>query len=354
MTILRRIELAERVAALLVALVACLPFAVDGNWVCTLWSFASLPFICVLSGAAARWALSPFQAMVDRMSQLQHGEIDRLEAHTGPPEVRQLADWLIAIAESRIIRDGNNTIAVADLAHQLRTQLQLLGMRIDDLADQLPAGSETHARARADVARMHDILTEQLDGACGTPDAPVEVAVATVVPDRLTAWSGVAARNHAITIRTGTIDSATILARRGSVEHLLDILLDNAIKHSPAHGEILVTAQVNQSGHELAIQVVDHGPGMTAAQRDQAINRGWQAGPADGRGRGLGLSIADVLMKSNRGRLTLDSTPSGRGLSVGIHFPVVRIHRPGTTPAETPPRLGPHAAAAACHSTSCA
>ncbi|UGT60372.1 sensor histidine kinase [Nocardia asteroides] len=266
--------------------------------------------------------------------QLGSGRIGRQDAHNGSPDVPDRVCFVNPATEDATTRHDPNSSGKADLAHQLRTVLQLLTARIDRLETSVTEErSAIFAKVRADLARLRDILTEQLDDPTGRATTPpTAIDVRKVVMDRLNAWSDEAARRGSLTLRPMTIDSAVIVTQRGTLEHLLDILFDNATKYSPAHCEILVSAQVSPTGEQVAVRVVDQGPGITATQREHALERGWRADSGDIPGRGLGLSIAEMLVKSNQGRLTLDAASSGHGLEVSIYFPVVFDRRTSESP----------------------
>ncbi|RJO78950.1 sensor histidine kinase [Nocardia panacis] len=330
MTILRRIIIAELVVAFVVGIATIIPLSIGQHWQAASFGIASVVLISLIARPLAEWALAPASAIRNVLMQLERGEIGRLNAHNGPPEIRRVIASINTAVEGLMTQDGHKRIVEADLAHQLRTTLQLLEARIDRLSTFLnDEGSATLAQARDDFTRLHDILTEKLDNANSGVTAPlIEIDVRDVVMERLEAWSDVAAQRGSLTLRPMTIDSAMIVTQRGTLAHLLDILLDNAIKHSPEHHDILLSTQVSPGGEQVTIRVIDEGPGMIAAQWEHAVERGWQAKPGDGPGRGLGLSIANVLAKSNRGRLTLGTAPSGRGLEVCIDFPVVLDRKP--------------------------
>ncbi|MEU1546791.1 HAMP domain-containing sensor histidine kinase [Nocardia sp. NPDC005745] len=325
MTLQQRIIVADLLCALVVGLVTIPPLGIDGNWLALSCGVASVAFTGLFARPLARWALSPASVIRDSLAKLERGEISRLNAYDGPPEIHSFITRINTAAEKLMARNGHDSVAGADLAHQIRTALQLLGMRIDQLAVHLTdEGLAVLTQTKADVTRLHDLLTEHLDNARSETTPPlVEIDVRDVLVERFNAWSDMASRQGSISLRQVSIDSAVIVTQRGTLEHLLDIFLDNAIRHSPQYGKILLSAKVDQAGNQVAIRVVDQGAGMVDEQRAHATARGWQANAADGPGHGLGLSIADVLVKQNRGLLTLDVAPSGHGLDVCVRFPVV-------------------------------
>ncbi|MBD2892416.1 HAMP domain-containing sensor histidine kinase [Spirillospora sp. NPDC000708] len=264
------------------------------------------------------WLLEPGRALADAVRGLRAGDIERLAAHRAPPWLRELLDCVHDIATAQ----QSNAFFLADVAHQLRTEIQLLQIRLEGLDGHVDeAGRRLHSRALADTERLHSTLTEHLELAkLIEVRPPLEIEMCEVVVERAGAWSDVADR-HGITIRTLLHGRAVILARSGMLEQLLDILLDNAVRHSPRASTIIVSVQVG--GRDTTLRVVDEGPGMTAEERERATVRGWRGEREKGEGRGLGLSIAGMLVGANGGRLTLAEAPGGRGVDARCTFPVI-------------------------------
>ncbi len=98
-------------------------------------------------------------------------------------------------------------------------------------------------------------------------------------------------------------------------------LVRNALVHTPAGSPVEVALQA-QNGH-AEIDVIDHGPGVPAVQRDRIFERFHRADPARSRdqgGSGLGLSIAAAVVTAHDGRISLTDTPGG-GATFRIQLP---------------------------------
>ena len=90
-------------------------------------------------------------------------------------------------------------------------------------------------------------------------------------------------------------------------------LVDNAVKYSPEGEEVAVAVQASEDG--ARIEVTDHGPGIDEQHRDRIFDRFYRADKARARhlgGSGLGLSIAQWVVRAHGGRLELANTsPAG-------------------------------------------
>ena len=122
----------------------------------------------------------------------------------------------------------------------------------------------------------------------------------------------------------GTTISATISAdlqafgRPGSTAEVVQTLLDNARRYAP-DAPIDVDALVE--GDRVVVRVGDRGPGVAPEQREAIFRRGVRGEAAtDGDGSGLGLYLADKLMREQGGQLWVDGRPGG-GASFALALP---------------------------------
>jgi two-component system, OmpR family, sensor kinase len=98
-------------------------------------------------------------------------------------------------------------------------------------------------------------------------------------------------------------------------------LVRNALVHTPAGTPVEVSLQP-LNGH-AEIDVIDHGPGVPAAQRERIFERFHRADPTRSRdqgGSGLGLSIAAAVVTAHGGRISVDDTPGG-GATFRVELP---------------------------------
>jgi PAS domain S-box-containing protein len=107
---------------------------------------------------------------------------------------------------------------------------------------------------------------------------------------------------------------------RDRLGQVLDNLIGNAIKYTPHGGEIAV--QVEASGHEGQVRIVDQGVGIAADVLPQLFDRFYQGQePGMSSGLGLGLYIARMLVEAHGGRIWAESEP-GKGSTFTISLPV--------------------------------
>ena len=117
-------------------------------------------------------------------------------------------------------------------------------------------------------------------------------------------------------------DLPLVQADPGLLERVLANLLDNAIRYGGGDRPVEVSATAG--GTTASLKVVDHGPGVTDAQRErmfQPFGRVDDRGPA--RGVGLGLSVARGFMEAMDGVLIADGS-SGDGLTMRLRLPLAK------------------------------
>ena len=111
---------------------------------------------------------------------------------------------------------------------------------------------------------------------------------------------------------------------RNHLEQILIILIDNAIKYSTNRKEILVAAATEKDKVKISVQ--DFGEGIAPDEQDKIFNRFYRVDKARTRekgGNGLGLAIAQKLVESYHGKISVSST-LGSGSKFMIEFPLLK------------------------------
>jgi two-component system sensor histidine kinase KdpD len=124
-----------------------------------------------------------------------------------------------------------------------------------------------------------------------------------------------------------------VMADPAIAERVIVNLAGNALRYSPAAAPPLLTAQV--AGNRVELRVVDHGPGIPAADRKRVFQPFCRLGTlGDSTGVGLGLAVARGLAETMGGTLELEDTPGG-GLTMVLTLSAVPA-RPAAEPRGTP------------------
>lgn len=116
------------------------------------------------------------------------------------------------------------------------------------------------------------------------------------------------ATERAIALRRGArVGPVHVLVDPERIHQVLSNLISNALKFTPADGEVHVSASVTPD--EVTFEVRDTGPGISAAQIPRLFDRYWQGTTTKQRGSlGLGLYICKNLVEAHGGRIWVEST----------------------------------------------
>lgn len=111
------------------------------------------------------------------------------------------------------------------------------------------------------------------------------------------------------------------------IQRVLVNLLDNAVRHTPAQGKILISARQNR--HDVIVRVADSGPGIPAAERDRIFERFRQVkdniplrGP---KGSGLGLTFCKLAVEAHAGHIWVETDGLLSGACFALSLPTVAV-----------------------------
>jgi signal transduction histidine kinase len=201
---------------------------------------------------------------------------------------------------------------------------------VENLRAGLPAGlapeEAADAREELDEAVIEvEAMSRLLDGLLaltrlGQGSAEIE-AVDEVLASAVPAWEGRCAA-AGMQLRVDAAEGLRTASPPGGVRHLLDELVDNAVRLSGGT-TVEVTAHpgvTGDGGAGVVLTVRDDGRGLDADQRARAMRRFWRAPEQQNvTGSGLGLAIVAELAASAGGHLTLhDAAP---GLRADLTLP---------------------------------
>jgi two-component system sensor histidine kinase CiaH len=212
----------------------------------------------------------------------------------------------------------------ADASHELRTPLSVIEAHTSlalaqerDLAWYRSAFTQVDAESKRMRHLVDDLLwLARFDATRGQPNAePVDLGVlATQTVERFR----IIAEARGIDLATrGEGEGQMISAPPEWLDRLLGVLLDNACRYSPGGGNVTVT--VSDARGRVRLAVDDSGPGIAPEERPRIFDRFHRATQTPG-GAGLGLAIADAVVRATNGRWTIGTSPAG-GASMSVSWP---------------------------------
>ena len=228
----------------------------------------------------------------------------------------------------------------ADASHELRTPLTVveaeLGLAL--ATDRTASGyRDALERVSGETNRLRRIVEDMMWLARfdSEPPAPrVEIVDVTTLARRCAErFASVAqSRNLDLTVNLTGQDVAHIAAPPEWVDRLIGVLLDNATRYAKSPGRIDVTVACTAS--HVALTVADDGPGIPVAERGRLFDRFHRIDSTGGEGAGLGLAIADAIVRSTHGRWIVSDSDLG-GARLTVNWP---RHRSPAMPRLVSPR----------------
>ena len=231
----------------------------------------------------------------------------------------------------------------ADASHELRTPLSVIEAQTS-LALAQDRDPEWYRNAFIRVGHESDRirgLVEDLLWLARADSSPAEehsepVEVGVLADQAVDRFAAVAeARGIHLRLHVGS-GSHMVAGSAEWLDRLLGVLIDNACKYSPDHGDVGVS--VVNDGNRVRALVEDSGPGIPASERGRIFERFHRA-TSDKQGAGLGLSIADAVVRRTHGRWEVGTSSDLGGASVGVSWP--RIGAGSREPAWSEPAAPP-------------
>jgi signal transduction histidine kinase len=261
----------------------------------------------------------------------------QIESRALPRALRHAIERHRMQSESDLIR--NNQLQFKDnflshVSHELRSPLNAIYQFVTILLDDLVGTINQEQRDYLDIvlrnvkqlqAMIEDLL-EVTRGQGGKLTIELQrTSIEEAVAYAVTTLKGAAASKHISLSMDIAANMPPVCADPTRLRQILIILLDNAIKFTPANGAVTVRAQLlDKDPNLLLLQVSDTGVGIGEGMTEQIFERLFQASDPSEAGRqglGLGLHICKELVLRQGGRIWARSTP-GKGAVFSVTLPV--------------------------------
>ncbi len=214
----------------------------------------------------------------------------------------------------------------ADIAHDLRTPLSIILGHSEALHEGvLPPTPDTfyiiHDEAKRLSRLVEELRTLSLAEADELPMSPRPISPAALLERAFIAYTPQAQKQAISLTLQAPPDLPEVNVDPDRLAQVLDNLLNNALRFTPAGGKITLGAAATDRAIRLWVQ--DDGPGIPAAELEHVFNRFYRGDKARQRqegGSGLGLAIARSIVENHHGRIWAASAP-GQGTTFTIELP---------------------------------
>ncbi len=265
-----------------------------------------------------------------------HAMLKEAAPYPSPSETPTLGESSEASAKEGDRASRAKTRLLAGAAHELRTPMQGIQGLLDLAADE--PGTLDVERLREAFGSLRGVVDDLTE--LGAVEAErVSIVETAFSPLRLAetelqlAAPDAARRRRALRLETNGDVAAEAVGDTGRLAQIVRNLLTNALRYGDGETVMRLAA-----GPDLVFEVLDHGPGLTAADQTrlfQPFVRGDAADRAEG--TGLGLALSRRLARRMGGELTGDNRQGG-GAIFRLSLPLRRPEAPGSAGPARPGR----------------
>ena len=278
---------------------------------------------------STRRALAPLEAVTQTALQITRADdLSRRILYQGPPddEIGQLINAFNQTLGRLENLFNTQRRFIADVGHELRTPLTVIKGNVDLMRRIGYSDDESLEGIEDEVDRLTRLVGDLLllaqaeSGKLPLDERTVELD--TLILEAMQQMR-VLARDK-LSLRIADIDQVLVCGDRDRLKQVLVNLIGNAIKYTPAGGEVIVG--LGKAESQAKITVSDTGPGIPPEDLPYVFERFYRGEKSrtrsrDGKGFGLGLSIAYWIVRNHGGRIEVDSTV-GQGTTFCVWLPL--------------------------------
>lgn len=258
-------------------------------------------------------------------------------------EIRQQKDEIEAQSNRLRELDKVKSRFFANISHELRTPLTLINAPLESLVHngkiEDPEVRETLETATRNGVSLLSLVEEILDlakldgGKLELVQNPVRVSdfLSLTLSDYK---SGLDQKSIELSYKFYPKSELAMLMDENRCSKIVNNLLSNALKFTPAGGEISVVVDEDIEDNLLFIKVADNGPGIHPGDLPHIFDRYFQSerpgAKAEG-GTGIGLALAKELAELHGGSLTVESEP-GKGSAFTFSLPIKEVYEETIVP----------------------
>jgi two-component system, OmpR family, sensor histidine kinase TctE len=289
--------------------------------------FFLFPVVAILAWFGLQRGTQPLERLRQRLTERRPGDLSPIDVHEVPEEVAPLIEAFNGVMERLAANMRAQERFIADAAHQMRTPLAGLRTQLEfALRQKDPADLRSSLeRIRSSVERATRMISQLLSLARSQSEAPPKFepldmnALAREVTQE---WVEQALAKRIDLGFEGAPEPALVDGSRLLLHELLNNLVDNAVRYTPAGGK--VTARVT-AGDFVVVEIEDNGVGIGESDRELIFERFYRAAGNEATGSGLGLPIVRSIASQHRASVQVRPNPLERGSVFTVIFPRLAI-----------------------------
>ena len=282
----------------------------------------------ILAALISRTIARPLQRLAKGATSVSRGDYDVSVPVSGPPEVRTLADSFNQMTTEVLAANSAQRDFLSNVSHDLKTPLTSIQGYAQAIIDGAAEDTKEAAQIIFEEASRLDRMVVEL-----TDLERLQAGKLSMKSDRIDVAQLIEAVVQSLTVvaEQGDIqlDSAraAVPAVIGDGDRLAQVmvnLISNALKYTPAGGNVHVTCKRAADG--VTVSIRDTGIGIPNDDLPRVFERFYQVDKARGprRGTGLGLAIAREIVEAHGGRITVASRGRDRGTVFRVWLPAAK------------------------------
>lgn len=288
-------------------------------------AIAGIVFAVILAALISRMIAKPVQRVALAATDVARGDYDVQVPASGPPELRSLAESFNSMTAEVLASNNAQRDFLSNVSHDLRTPLTSIQgyaqALIDGAADDPKAAAEIIYEEAGRLNRMVIELTDLQQLQAGRLSMSREsIDMSRLVNDVVQSLQVVADKQN-IQLVSSSSPTPRIIADGDRLAQVLMNLIGNAVKFTPAGGQVRVRTETRDSG--VAVDIQDTGIGIPPHELRRVFERFYQVDKARGpqRGTGLGLAIAKEIVDAHGGAISAHSGGRDQGAAFRVWLP---------------------------------
>jgi two-component system osmolarity sensor histidine kinase EnvZ len=292
----------------------------SSGYIFILWLIGLSIIFFAISVWLMRNQIRPIHRLASAANRLGRGQDVSFFKPTGAREVRQAAESFLKMRERIQRQIEQRTSMLAGVSHDLRTPITRLKLQLEMMADMPPLPDDIK-EMRRDLTEMEDMINAYLAFAKGLEyEDTIQINLGHFIND-LAAKAQTQDKDIILNIPEHQID---IEGRIGQLSRAINNIIGNALKFAD---KLEITLYKDEDNQEAVIEFCDNGSGMDEEEFERVFRPFYRIETSRNKktgGVGLGLSIAQDIIHSHGGSITLSNHQSNNfsGLKATIKLPL--------------------------------
>jgi two-component system sensor histidine kinase QseC len=283
----------------------------------------ALPFVALPVWWSVRSGLRPLAQFASALKARRQDDLGPVQHPVRHRELKPLSEALDGLLAQLRRKLDRERVFVQDAAHEIRTPLAVVGTQAHVLAHASCAEERQRALAllnqaiaRASHLAHQLLLLATLEGEGQATPRHIDVPQAV---RELLAQLAPLAMERRIELSLEAPDHLWMTLDEAALGSIVGNLVDNAIRYGREAGNVVVV--LREAAGELALHVLDDGPGIAQAEHSRVFERFYRVAGNERPGSGLGLAIVQQAAVRLGGEVRVADGLSGRGVGFLVSLP---------------------------------